>query len=151
MIIANDIGLMGSDITMIVKNMIQNSSFRATAKVITESTGLSISHQAVWNIVQEAGHREIEQTKEISKRVEKENLHGDVETKLLYQEADGIWLKLQRECRKKHGSSKEMKVGIAYDGVLYQQQKGGKIHRILDNKVTFASFESSAVAVQGKH
>lgn len=140
---ANDVGLMGLDITTIVKDIIQDSSFRATAKVISESTGLSISHQAVWNIVQESGRREIEQTEEISKRVEKESLHGNVETKLLYQEADGVWLKLQGKCRKKHGPSKEMKVGIAYDGVIYQQQKGGKVRRILDNKVAFASFEPS--------
>ena len=92
---AGDVGLIGADITAIVKNMIQGSSFRATAKVISETTGLSISHQAVWNIVQESGRREIEQTEEISKRVEKDNLHGNVETKLLYQEADGVWLKLQ--------------------------------------------------------
>ena len=140
---ASDIGLMGSDITAIAKDMIKDSSFRATAKMISKSTGLSISHQAVWNIIQESGRREIEQTEEISKRVEKDSLHGSVDTKLLYQEADGVWLKLQGECRKKHGSSKEMKVGIAYDGVLYQHQKGGKIRRILDNKVAFASFEPS--------
>ena len=54
-----------------------------------------------------------------------------------------MWLKLQGECRKKYGSSKEMKVGIAYDGVLYQRQKGGKTRRTLDNKVAFASFEPS--------
>ena len=115
---ASDIGLMGSDITTIAKDMIKDSSFRATAKMISESTGLSISHQAVWNIVQESGRREIKQTEELSERVENDSLHGSVETKLLYQEADGVWLKLQGECRKKHGSSKEMKVGIAYDGVF---------------------------------
>ena len=140
---ARDIGLIGADITNMVKDIIQDNSFRATAKIISESTGLNVSHQAVWNIVQELGCREIEQTEELSKCVEKENLHGNVDTKLLYQEGNGIWLKLQGKCRQKHGSSKEMKVGIAYDGVLYQQQKCGKIRRILDNKVAFASFESS--------
>ena len=124
---ASDIGLMGSDIMAIAKDMITGSPFRATAKMISESTGLSISHQAVWNIVQESGQREIKQTEEISKRVEKDNLHGNVETKLLYQEADGVWLKLQGESRKKYGPSKEMKVGIAYDGVIHQPQKGGKV------------------------
>lgn len=36
-----------------------------------------------------------------------------------------------------------MKIGIAYDGVLHQVQKDGKIHKKLDNKVTYASFESA--------
>ncbi len=36
-----------------------------------------------------------------------------------------------------------MKICIAYDGVLHQVQKDGKIHKKLDNKVTYASFESA--------
>ena len=37
-----------------------------------------------------------------------------------------------------------MKIGIAYDGVLHQTQKGGKIRKELDNKVAYASFESAS-------
>ena len=68
---------------------------------------------------------------------------GSVESKILYEEADGDWLNLQGNDRKKHGKSKEMKIGIAYDGVLHKQQKDGKIRRELDNKVAYASFESA--------
>lgn len=34
-------------------------------------------------------------------------------------------------------TSKEMKIGIAYDGVLHQTQKGRKIRKELDNKVAY--------------
>ncbi len=66
-----------------------------------------------------------------------------IESKILYEEADGDWLKLQGEDRKKYGASKEMKIGIAYDGVLHITQKNGGIRRELDNKAAYASFESA--------
>ena len=51
---------------------------------------------------------------------------GSIESKILYEEADGDWLNLQGEDRKNYGKSKEMKIGIVYDGVLYQTQNGKK-------------------------
>ena len=69
---------------------------------------------------------------------------GCIETKLLYEEDDGVWLPLQGEDHKKYGSSKEMKVGIAYDGVLWSGDKSGKERRELHNKIAYTSFDSSA-------
>ena len=66
---------------------------------------------------------------------------GCVESKILYEENDGIWLKLQGKDRKEYGKSKEMKVGIAYDGATWERQKSGKPRRTLDCKVAHASFE----------
>ncbi len=68
---------------------------------------------------------------------------GKIETKLLYEENDGIWISLQRESRKENGPSKEMKVGIAYDGVKWTTYKRGQKRRNLDNKVAYASFASA--------
>ena len=36
-----------------------------------------------------------------------------------------------------------MKIGIAYDGVIFHKQKSGKPRRELDNKVAYASFEAA--------
>jgi len=130
------IGLFDEVICNSVEEMICNQSFRETARTISENTGLDITHQAVWNIVQKMGQKEIEAVKEAAPT-------GEVETKILYEEADGDWLNLQGEDRKKHGKSKEMKIGIAYDGVLHKAQNGGKTRRELDNKVVYASFESA--------
>ena len=131
------VGLYDEVICSNIEEMICNQSFRETAKSISENTGLDMTHQAIWNIVQKMGQKQIE-----------ENTYavpnGSIESKILYEEADGDWLNLQSEDRKKFGKSKEMKIGIAYDGVLHQPQKGGKIRRELDNKVAYASFESAA-------
>ena len=61
---------------------------------------------------------------------------GKLESKLLYEEADGIWLKLQGKDRKTYGASKEMKAAIAYNGV----EQNGKRRR-LAGKVACAGFE----------
>lgn len=129
------IGLVDEDLCKTIEKMICNQSYRETAESISSTTAQNITHQAVWNIVQKAGERAIALSTEPAAA-------GSVESKILYEEADGDWLKLQGKDRKKYGTSKEMKIGIAYDGVLYKEQKNGKIRRKLDNKVAYASFEA---------
>ena len=120
-----------------IEEMICSQSYREIARAISENTGLDITHQAVWDIVQKMGQIQIE-------AVKKAVPSGSIESKILYEEADGDWLNLQGEDRKNYGKYKEMKIGIVYDGVLYQTQNGKKIRRELDNKVAYASFESAA-------
>lgn len=132
-----NIGLFDETICKQIEEMICNQSFRETAKSISETTGLHITPQAVWNVVQELGKAEIDNSEKVSQNKEK------IESKILYEEADGDWLKLQGEDRKKYGASKEMKIGIVYDGVLHIMQKNGEIRRELDNKAAYASFESA--------
>ena len=59
--------------------------YRRVAETISETTGLDISHQAVWNIVQKQGQRQIEKNDELAKLVKEHMLSGCVETKLLYE------------------------------------------------------------------
>ena len=61
----------------------------------------------------------------------------------LWKRFSKLCLNAESKIQKKHGKSREMKIGIAYDGVLHQVQKDGKIHKKLHNKVTYASFESA--------
>ena len=130
------VGLYDENVCNNIEEMICNQSFRETARSISETTGLDITHQAVWNIVQKLGEKAVALSTDSA-------MTGSVESKILYEEADGDWLNLQGKDRKKYGKSKEMKIGIAYDGVIHHPQKGGKIRRELDNKVAFASFESA--------
>ena len=141
---AQDIGLVDEQMCNSISEMICVMPYRKVAETISETTGLDISHQAVWDIVQKQGQRQIEKTKELTELSKKNKLSGSVETKLLYEEADGDWLKLQGKDRKKHGSSKEMKIGIAYDGVVHHKMKDGKVRHELDNKVAYASFETAS-------
>lgn len=130
------VGLFDEGLCKTIEEMICEQSYRETARSVSELTGQYVSHQAVWDIVQQAGK------KAISLSTKPAAAAGLVESKILYEEADGDWLKLQGDDREKYGVSKEMKIGIAYDGVLYKKQKNGKIRRKLDNKVAYASFEA---------
>lgn len=46
------VGLYDEVVCKSIEEMICNQSFRETAKSISENTGLDITHQAVWNVVQ---------------------------------------------------------------------------------------------------
>ena len=135
------IGQIAKDVCEAAGELVCESSYRAAAKTITENTGLSISPQGVWDIVQKLGEKRCEQVERHAELAGRKQSAGSVQSKILYEEDDGIWLKLQGKDRKDCGSSKEMKVGIAYDGVIWQDCKDGKKRRTLDCKVAHASFE----------
>ena len=137
------IGLIAREVCEIAADAACESTFRAAARAITETTGLSISHQSVWNIVQDLGGQRREQIDRHAELARRGCGVGCIETKLLYEEDDGVWLKLQGNDRKEYGPSKEMKAGIAYDGVIWEPCKGGKVRRTLDGKVAHAGFETA--------
>ena len=114
-------------------------SYRAAAQAVSEMTGQTISHTAAWNVVQNLGERLNKSELEAAALVKKGEGKGTLETKVLFEELDGIHLNLQGKSRKEHGASKEMKVAIAYDGA----EKTGKKRYRLANKVATANFESA--------
>ena len=83
----NSVGLYDEVICQNIEEMICNQSFRETAKSISENTGLDISCQSVWNIVKSMGEKQIEKFSNAAP-------NGNVESKILYEEADGDWLNL---------------------------------------------------------
>lgn len=92
-------------------------SYRQVAQTITELTNQTISHQAVWDIIQTVGQRQREAEKELIKAHQNNELCGDREVPVLFEEADGIWLSMQGKSRPKRGKGrKELKIGIAYEG-----------------------------------
>jgi len=139
----NKVGLASEELCQLVASSVCEASYRGAATLIEESTGLSISHQAVWNIAQSLGEQQVEQVERHTELAQKNKGVGSIETKILYEENDGIWLKLQGKSRAEFGPSKEMKVGIGYDGVLYEKTKSGT-RRTLDSKIAYASFETAS-------
>ena len=122
-----------------IAGLICTGSYRATAAAVTEMTGLRISHTSVWNIVQSMGENAAKQEDANTKAAKENAGKGTIETPVLFEEQDGIYLPLQGADRARHGSSKEMKLSIAYDG----WEKKGKIRYQTTNKVATASFESA--------
>ena len=136
----NQIGLVTEDVCKLAATAACETTYRAAAKTITETTGLSISPQGVWNIVQQMGESQKARIERHAELAQQGQGVGVLETKLLYEENDGIWLKLQGKDRKQYGKDKEMKVGIAYPGVRWMPC-GKTKRRILDNKVAYATFD----------
>ena len=61
---------------------------------------MSISPQGVWNIVQQLGEKRCEQIERHAELADRKRGIGCVQSKILYEEDDGIWLKLQGKDRK---------------------------------------------------
>ena len=140
----HQIGLVTEDVCKLAATAACETTYRAAAKTITEATGLSMSPQGVWNIVQKLGEKQKARLECHAELAQRGQGVGVLETKLLYEENDGIWLNLQGKDRKQYGKSKEMKVGIAYPGVRWMPC-GKTKRRILDNKVAYATFAPVAV------
>ena len=115
------------------------SSFRNSAKNITDTTGQSINHGGVWNIVQSLGEKLKELEDRDAKLAAKGVITGTKETEILFEEADGVWINMQGQDRPKKGRRTELKVAVAYDG--WELESKGRYR--LTNKVVVAGFDDS--------
>ena len=92
-------------------------SYRQVAQAVSELTNQTISHQGVWNIIQNVGQMQEKTEKELVETYKNNGLCGSKEVPILFEEADGIWLSMQGKSRNKKGNGrKELKIGIAYEG-----------------------------------
>lgn len=114
------------------------SPYREAARSVSEMTGQTISHTAAWSVVQSVGKQVDAQEKRAAELAAKGEGSGDIETQVLFEEQDGVWLSLQgQDLKDNNGERKEMKLSIAYDGA----KKVGKNRYKLTNKVACANFE----------
>lgn len=114
---------------------ITEMSYRACAAKVTQMTGQSISAMGVWKVIQALGEKVCEEEQELVKAHKQGQVQGETITPVLFEETDGVYVKLQRE-KKESG---EIKVGIAYDG----WKQTGKNRYALDKKVVVAGFSKS--------
>jgi len=131
-------GFMSEMLSEMVVKAACEGSYRSTSRSVSELTGQMLSHTAAWNVVQELGKRVDLQEKQASNAAAAHKGRGTLESPVLFEEQDGIWLNLQGKDRKTHGKNKEMKVAIAYDGA----KQTGKKRYELTNKVACANFET---------
>lgn len=115
------------------------SSYRNSAKNITELTGQSISHGGAWNLVQSIGEKIKEEEDKYATLVQEGKIVGTKETKILFEEADGVYINIQGKDRPEKARKLEMKVAVAYDG----WEKGSDNRYELRNKVAVAGFDNS--------
>lgn len=119
---------------------ITTKSYRNCAKEVSETTGQSISAMGVWNVIQAIGEDIVTEEHTLVKQNKAHNLKGERQAPVLFEEADGVNIRLQGKDRKKYRKGQaEMKVAIAYDG---WKETGNKRYK-LDGKVSFAGFTSA--------
>ena len=135
-----NVGLISSNLAELLVKGITELSYRECAKKVSEMTGQTISAMGVWNVIQALGEKVCEDEKVLIEEHKKGNVTGEKEVPVLFEEADGVYLKLQGKDRKKAKQDKaEMKVGIAYDG----WRKTGPDRYALENKVVVAGFSKA--------
>ena len=129
------VGLISMNMAEQMVSNITEMSYRETARKITGMTGQSISAMGVWNVIQSLGDKVCEEEKELVKAHKSGLIKGDKEAPVLFEETDGVLVRLQKEKQKKG----EIKIGIAYDG----WKETGKDRYSLDGKVVVAGFSKS--------
>ena len=136
----DNIGLISTNMAELLVKGITELSYRECAAKVSEMTGQTISAMGVWNVIQTLGEKICEEERELVKEHKKGHVRGAKEVPVLFEEADGVYVKLQGKDRKRAGQDKaEMKVGIAYDG----WKKTGKDRYELPDKVVVAGFASA--------
>lgn len=133
------VGLFSDTICMMAMETACAVSYRTAATTLNDLTGLNLSHESVWRIVQNAGSWERTRVEGLAVAAQADCGAGTYETPVLYEEMDGVYLALQGKDRQEYGASKEMKVSIAYSGV--HEDASGR--RSLANKVSYASMEKA--------
>ena len=115
------------------------SSFRNSANNITSTTGQSISHSGVWNVIQSLGSKLKEIEDKDANLAANGQMTGRNETKIIFEEADGVWINMQGKDRPKKGRRSELKVAVAYDGWELESKNRYKLR----NKIAVAGFDNS--------
>lgn len=135
------IGHMSANLVEKMIENVTNVSLRKAAKNVKEMTNQDVSHMAVWNCVQELGYRIEKQEDEKIKQYEDCKLNGEKEVKVLFEEADGVWICMQGKDRPKKGRKKELKLSVTYEG--WTRRSGKKEAYVVKNKRVCAGFTDS--------
>lgn len=136
----DNVGLISTNMAELLVKGITEMSYRECAAKISEMTGQAISAMGVWNVIQELGGKVCEEEAQLVEEYKKGHIQGEKEAPVLFEEVDGVYVRLQGKDRKRSRQGKaEVKVGIAYDG----WKQAGKGRYELSGKVVVAGFEGA--------
>jgi len=138
---------------------VETNSYRDASEQIMQMLNISISHEAVRDIVIKAGMKITEKENEEIKLNQKEKLvAGTKEIPVLFEEADGLWINLQGKDRKEQvekyklsckktgkeykeptSVKSELKLHVSYEGWKKDDKRNSLV-----NKMYIAGFMSSS-------
>jgi len=149
--IHGDYGLISENLAEQIVNECADKSFRKAVGSINGLTGQSISAQGAWNVVQQFGKAIGQQEERLAELSESGSVGhlGGVQSRVLFEEFDDVWIPRQREKRRKPGTAakgakkigkklgkRPMHIGTAYTG--WEQSADGRFNTA--NKMAYASF-----------
>jgi hypothetical protein len=109
------IGFFSTNLAEKIAKVVTDNSYHTTAEIISNTSGQSISHGGAWLLVQKLGERISKEETAKVKEMDATGGKGTKELKLLFEEMDGVWLKMQGKGHKK-APKQEMKVATMYEG-----------------------------------
>lgn len=111
-----------------------------TVHTINSTCGQCISHGGVWNLIQRFGKRICDEEDYTVKEMNADQSKGEAVIPVLFEEMDGVWLRMQDENHKKM-AKQEMKVCTLYEGWDAEAEK--KKRSELVGKTMLAGMEKS--------
>lgn len=131
----NTIGKTSQNMLEKVLMNITELSYRKTAQNIESSTNQHLSATTIHKLVDTVGEKLLEKEAYEANLYKKHKITSKNEAKVIFNEQDGVWIKLQGKDRKKKKST-EIKAGIAYDG--WQKRNPKSDEYVTTNKVVWA-------------
>ena len=130
----NRVGMFSENMANLIIKECINEPYNKAAASVSAATGNYISSVGAWKLVQEVG-RNIEASENLNiKDMERGINKGVKQTNILFQETDGVYLKMQGKDRKK-AKNQELKLATIYEG-----WNEGNRHELINKKV-IAGFE----------
>lgn len=110
------IGKMSMNVVEAIIGTTTKESFRHAAEELNRISKINISHQGAWNVVQKFGEKLEKEEEALVRDYKKDTIEGGKEVPVLFEEADGVFLHLQRGDRPSKKSGREIKVSTCYEG-----------------------------------
>lgn len=109
------IGLISTNLAEKIAMTVTEAPYRVSADVISDTSGQCISHGGVWNMIQKLGERISKEEEYAVRQMEADQAEGRKSIGILFEEMDGVWLRMQ-DPRHKKAPKQEMKVFTMYEG-----------------------------------
>lgn len=120
------IGLISTNLAEKITSCVTENPYRVTADIISGTSGQRISHGGAWKLVQKLGARVSEEEELQVKQMNADELKGNREIKVLFEEMDGVWLRLQGKDHRTI-AKQEMKVATIYEGWEKNDKSGSRL------------------------
>ena len=136
----NKVGLISENLAEIIVDLATEAPYREAAEAVTNTTGISISAQGAWNVMQQIGDRINEEEDYDVQRMNIGHDAGEKIVPVLFAEMDGVWIRQQGKHHEKM-PMQEVKVSSTYEGWDAEKEKQNR--STLVGKYILAGIEDS--------